>query len=35
MEDEVDIPVEFVGLGEKPDDIERFDSDVFVDVLFD
>ncbi len=35
MEDEVDIPVKFVGLGEKPDDIERFDPDVFVDALFD
>ncbi|MBI2559836.1 MAG: signal recognition particle-docking protein FtsY [Planctomycetes bacterium] len=35
MEDEVNIPVKFVGLGEKPDDIERFDPDVFVDALFD
>lgn len=30
----VDIPVKFVGLGEKPEDIAEFDPDVFVEALF-
>lgn len=35
MRNEVDIPVKFVGLGEKADDIEKFDPDAFVDALFE
>ena len=31
----LDIPVKFVGVGEKPEDIEEFDVDKFVDVLFE
>jgi len=31
---ELDIPVKFVGLGEKIDDLEAFDADRFVDALF-
>jgi len=31
----VDLPVKFVGIGEKPDDIEPFDAPAFVDALFD
>jgi len=31
---EIDVPVKFVGVGEKPDDIERFDADEFVEALF-
>ncbi len=35
MRDQVDIPVKFVGLGEKLEDIEPFDPDAFVDALFE
>jgi fused signal recognition particle receptor len=31
---EIDVPVKFVGVGEKPDDIERFDAAQFVEALF-
>jgi len=31
---ELPIPVKFIGVGEKPDDIERFDADQFVEALF-
>lgn len=34
IRNELDIPVKFVGLGEKADDIQRFDADKFVDALF-
>jgi fused signal recognition particle receptor len=30
----LDIPVKFVGLGEKPEDIQRFEPDRFVEALF-
>jgi fused signal recognition particle receptor len=33
IRDELDIPVKFVGLGEKPEDIQRFDPRRFVDAL--
>ena len=32
---EIDIPVKFIGLGEKPEDIERFDATRFVEALFE
>ena len=35
MRNEIDIPVKFVGLGEKADDIEKFNPDAFVDALFE
>ncbi|MFQ5964432.1 MAG: signal recognition particle-docking protein FtsY [Candidatus Scalinduaceae bacterium] len=35
MHDEIDIPVKFIGLGEGADDIQEFDANKFVDVLFD
>ena len=35
MRDEIDIPVKFVGIGEKPEDIEPFDPDRFVDAIFE
>jgi fused signal recognition particle receptor len=35
MRDEVDIPVKFVGIGEKPPDLEPFDPDEFVDALLE
>ena len=34
IKDQLDIPVKFVGLGEKPDDIAEFDPAEFVDALF-
>ncbi len=35
MRNEIDIPVKFVGLGEKADDIEKFNPNEFVDALFE
>jgi len=34
IKDQLDIPVKFVGLGEKPTDIAEFDPDNFVEALF-
>ena len=34
IKDRLDIPVKFVGLGEKPEDIAEFDPDTFVEALF-
>jgi fused signal recognition particle receptor len=34
IKDQLDIPVKFVGLGEKPDMIAEFDPDRFVEALF-
>ena len=35
IKDQLDIPVKFVGLGEKPEDIAEFDPETFVEALFD
>ncbi|MBM4049705.1 MAG: signal recognition particle-docking protein FtsY [Planctomycetes bacterium] len=35
MRDEADIPVKFVGIGEKLDDIEPFNAEAFVDAIFE
>lgn len=35
IKDQLDIPVKFVGLGEKPEDIAEFDPEKFVEALFD
>ena len=35
MQDEIKIPVKFVGLGEKAEDIQRFAPESFIDALFD
>jgi fused signal recognition particle receptor len=35
IRDELDLPVKFVGLGEKPTDIEPFDPEGFVEALFE
>jgi fused signal recognition particle receptor len=35
IKDQLDIPVKFVGLGEKPEDIAEFDPSAFVEALFD
>ena len=34
IRDKLGVPVKFVGLGEQPTDIARFDADKFVDALF-
>jgi fused signal recognition particle receptor len=34
IRNEVDLPVKFVGLGEKMEDLEPFDPDKFIDALF-
>ena len=34
IRDQLNLPVKFVGLGEKPDDIEPFDPEAFVEALF-
>jgi fused signal recognition particle receptor len=34
IKDQLDIPIKFVGLGEKPEDIADFDPSDFVDALF-
>jgi len=34
IKDMLDIPVKFVGLGEKPEDIAEFDPELFVEALF-
>jgi fused signal recognition particle receptor len=34
IKDQLDIPVKFVGTGETPDDVARFNADEFVDALF-
>lgn len=35
MRNEINIPVKYVGLGEKADDIEKFNPDAFVNALFE
>ncbi len=35
IQSELNIPVKYIGLGEKIDDLQRFDADEFVDALFD
>ena len=35
IRDQVSLPVKFIGLGEKPEDIEPFDPEVFVEALFE
>ena len=34
MRDQIDLPVKFIGVGEKAEDLEVFDPDAFVDALF-
>ena len=35
IQSELGIPVKYIGVGEKIDDLQRFDADSFVDALFD
>ncbi len=34
IKDQLNMPVKFIGLGEKPEDIAEFDPDIFVEALF-
>lgn len=34
IQSELDVPVKYIGVGEKIDDLQRFDADDFVDALF-
>ena len=35
IRDQVEVPVKFIGVGEKPEDIEVFDASAFVEALFE
>lgn len=35
IQSELNIPVKYIGIGEKLDDLQKFDADDFVDALFD
>ena len=35
IQSELDIPVKYIGVGEKIDDLQKFDADAFVEALFD
>ncbi len=35
IESELDIPVKYIGIGEKIDDLQKFDADQFIEALFD
>ena len=35
MRDQIDLPVKFIGIGERADDLMQFDADRFVDALFE
>jgi len=35
IESQLDIPVKFIGVGEKIDDLQRFDPDAFVNAIFE
>ena len=35
IEDELGIPVKFIGIGERPEDVEPFDPETFVDALIE
>ncbi|MEZ6196526.1 MAG: signal recognition particle-docking protein FtsY [Planctomycetota bacterium] len=34
IRDQIDVPVKYIGIGEKAEDIEEFDPDAFVEALF-
>ena len=35
IQSELNIPVKYIGVGEQIEDLQRFDSDAFVNALFD
>ena len=35
IQSEMNIPVKYIGIGEKIDDLQKFDADAFVDALFE
>ena len=34
IRDELDVPVKLVGIGERPEDVEPFDGDAFIEAIF-
>ena len=34
IRDELEVPVKLVGLGERPEDVEPFDPEAFIDAIF-
>ena len=34
IRDQIDVPVKYIGVGEKAEDIEEFDPEAFVEALF-
>ena len=34
IQSEMHIPVKYIGIGEKIEDLQKFDADAFVDALF-
>ncbi len=35
IQSELNIPVKYIGLGEKIEDLQKFDAEEFIDALFD
>ena len=35
IQSELHVPVKYIGVGESIDDLQKFDSDAFVNALFD
>ena len=35
IESELSVPVKYIGVGEKIEDLQKFDADAFVEALFD
>ena len=35
IQSELEVPVKYIGIGEKMGDLQKFDADQFVDALFD
>ena len=35
IQSELSVPVKYIGVGERMDDLQKFDPDAFVDALFD
>jgi fused signal recognition particle receptor len=35
IQSELSVPVEYIGVGERMEDLQKFDPDAFIDALFD
>ena len=34
IREEIDIPVKLIGIGERPEDVEPFDPETYIEALF-